>query len=121
MQQSDVLTVTVVSRMQAADQIKKMYNFFLSVDATQVEINPFGETPQGEVVCFDAKINFDDNAEFRQKEVRHAFLRVSCFRFIALLWLLVIYILLYSAFKSAVVTTLAGVLPRKAETAVCHF
>lgn len=46
-----------------------MYNFFIAVDATQVEINPFGETPQGEVVCFDAKINFDDNAAFRQKKV----------------------------------------------------
>ena len=36
------------------------------VDTTQVEINPLGETPCGKVVCFDAKINFDDNSEFRQ-------------------------------------------------------
>ena len=56
--------------LQAAEQIKRLYKFFLSVDSTQVEINPFGETPQGEVVCFDAKISFDDNAEFRQKQVR---------------------------------------------------
>uniref|UniRef100_A0A3P9IYW2 Succinate--CoA ligase [GDP-forming] subunit beta, mitochondrial n=1 Tax=Oryzias latipes TaxID=8090 RepID=A0A3P9IYW2_ORYLA len=54
---------------QAADQIKKLYDLFLKVDATQVEVNPLGETPQGQVVCFDAKINFDDNAEFRQKAV----------------------------------------------------
>uniref|UniRef100_A0A8C4UWG8 Succinate--CoA ligase [GDP-forming] subunit beta, mitochondrial n=1 Tax=Falco tinnunculus TaxID=100819 RepID=A0A8C4UWG8_FALTI len=54
---------------QAADQIKKLYNLFLKIDATQVEVNPFGETPEGQVVCFDAKINFDDNAEFRQKEI----------------------------------------------------
>ncbi|XP_071479118.1 succinate--CoA ligase [GDP-forming] subunit beta, mitochondrial-like [Diadema antillarum] len=53
----------------AADQIKNLYKLFLGVDATQVEVNPFGETPDGRVVCFDAKINFDDNAEFRQKEV----------------------------------------------------
>lgn len=39
------------------------------VHATQVEINPLGETPQGEVVCFDAKINFDDNAAFKIKEI----------------------------------------------------
>jgi succinyl-CoA synthetase beta subunit len=32
-------------------------------------VNPFGETPEGQVVCFDAKINFDDNAEFRQKDI----------------------------------------------------
>ncbi|XP_056887278.1 succinyl-CoA ligase [GDP-forming] subunit beta, mitochondrial [Takifugu flavidus] len=54
---------------QAADQIKRLYDLFLKVDATQVEVNPFGETPEGQVVCFDAKINFDDNAEFRQKDV----------------------------------------------------
>ncbi|XP_066207076.1 succinate--CoA ligase [GDP-forming] subunit beta, mitochondrial isoform X2 [Saccopteryx leptura] len=54
---------------QAADQIKKLYNLFLKIDATQVEVNPFGETPEGQVICFDAKINFDDNAEFRQKDI----------------------------------------------------
>ncbi|KAG8435880.1 hypothetical protein GDO86_007104 [Hymenochirus boettgeri] len=54
---------------QAAEQIKRLYELFLKVDATQVEVNPFGETPEGQVVCFDAKINFDDNAEFRQKEI----------------------------------------------------
>ncbi|XP_075039507.1 succinate--CoA ligase [GDP-forming] subunit beta, mitochondrial [Mixophyes fleayi] len=56
-------------QQQAADQIMKLYKLFLKVDATQVEVNPFGETPEGQVVCFDAKINFDDNAEFRQKAI----------------------------------------------------
>ncbi|KAK3103713.1 hypothetical protein FSP39_021251 [Pinctada imbricata] len=54
---------------QAADQISKLYELFINVDATQVEINPFAETPDGRVVCFDAKINFDDNASFRQSEI----------------------------------------------------
>lgn len=54
---------------QAAEQIKHLYNLFIKVDATQVEVNPFGETPDGRVVCFDAKINFDDNAAFRQKDI----------------------------------------------------
>ena len=31
----------------AAEQIRSLYNLFVSVDATQVEINPFGETPDG--------------------------------------------------------------------------
>merc|ERR1712141_517091 len=53
----------------AALQIKRLYNLFIGVDATQVEVNPFGETPDGQVVCFDAKISFDDNAEFRQKPI----------------------------------------------------
>ena len=68
---------------QAAEQIKRIYKLFLSVDAVQVEVNPFGETPDGQgtaarwlsrrrpraVVSFDAKINFDDNAAFRQKAI----------------------------------------------------
>jgi len=54
---------------QASSEITKLYKLFIGVDATQVEINPFGESKEGEVVCFDAKINFDDNAKFRQQEV----------------------------------------------------
>ncbi|XP_071808182.1 succinate--CoA ligase [GDP-forming] subunit beta, mitochondrial-like [Asterias amurensis] len=54
---------------EAAGQLQNLYQLFLGVDATQVEINPFGETPDGKVVCFDAKVNFDDNAEFRQKDI----------------------------------------------------
>ena len=33
--------------LQAAVQIKRLYEMFVKVDATQVEINPFGETPDG--------------------------------------------------------------------------
>lgn len=33
---------------QAAEQIKRLYDLFLKVDATQVEVNPFGETPEGQ-------------------------------------------------------------------------
>lgn len=32
----------------AAEQIKRLYKLFIDVDATQVEINPFGETGEGE-------------------------------------------------------------------------
>ncbi|XP_077540410.1 succinyl-coenzyme A synthetase beta subunit, GDP-forming [Haemaphysalis longicornis] len=54
---------------KAAEQIEKLYDMFIKLDATQVEVNPFGETPDGRVVCFDAKINFDDNAAFRQESI----------------------------------------------------
>jgi succinyl-CoA synthetase beta subunit len=53
----------------AVDQMRKLYELFIKVDAVQVEINPFGLTPENEVLCFDAKISFDDNAAFRQKEI----------------------------------------------------
>ena len=32
-------------------------------------MNPFTETPDGKIVAVDAKVNFDDNAEFRQKAI----------------------------------------------------
>lgn len=41
----------------------------LQVDATQIEINPLVETDDGRVIAVDAKINFDDNASFRQQEI----------------------------------------------------
>eukprot|EP00055_Hartaetosiga_balthica_P003872 m.9218 g.9218 ORF g.9218 m.9218 type:complete len:424 (+) comp3406_c0_seq1:35-1306(+) len=53
----------------AMEEMRKLYDLFIGVDATQVEINPFAETPDGRVLCFDAKINFDDNASFRQKDI----------------------------------------------------
>jgi succinyl-CoA synthetase beta subunit len=34
-----------------------------------VQVNPLAETKEGKVVVCDAKINFDDNAEFRQGPV----------------------------------------------------
>lgn len=37
------------------------------IDATQIEINPFGLATNNQIVCFDAKIQFDENAKFRQK------------------------------------------------------
>merc|ERR1712180_42725 len=37
--------------------------------ASMVEINPFAEDSQGKFVCLDAKVRFDDNAEYRQKDV----------------------------------------------------
>lgn len=54
---------------KAADEIKKLWSLFLKVDAVQVEINPLVETDDKRVVSVDAKLNFDDNAAFRQKEI----------------------------------------------------
>jgi len=53
----------------AQEQMSRLYDLFLSLDATQVEVNPFAETTDGKVYAVDAKINFDDNAAFRQQDV----------------------------------------------------
>lgn len=41
----------------------------MSVDAVQIEINPLVETSDNKVVCVDAKIQFDDNSQFRHQDV----------------------------------------------------
>jgi len=53
----------------AKNTIQRLYQVFMDKDATQIEINPLSETSDHQVLAMDAKLNFDDNAEFRQKEV----------------------------------------------------
>ena len=45
------------------------YRAFRDLDATMVEINPLVVTGDGQVIALDAKMNFDDNALFRLKEI----------------------------------------------------
>eukprot|EP01004_Peranema_trichophorum_P004402 NODE_3328_length_1371_cov_95.973558_g2894_i0.p1 GENE.NODE_3328_length_1371_cov_95.973558_g2894_i0~~NODE_3328_length_1371_cov_95.973558_g2894_i0.p1 ORF type:complete len:433 (-),score=94.27 NODE_3328_length_1371_cov_95.973558_g2894_i0:73-1308(-) len=54
---------------KAAHSIVQLYKLGVDKDATVIEINPFAETPDGRVVCIDAKFNFDDNASYRQKSI----------------------------------------------------
>lgn len=49
--------------------VNGMYRAIVELDAEQVEINPLVETEDGELVVLDAKINFDNNALYRQKEI----------------------------------------------------
>ena len=46
-----------------------LYKAFVELDAAIVEINPLIVTDKNEIMALDAKMNFDDNALFRQKEV----------------------------------------------------
>jgi succinyl-CoA synthetase beta subunit len=54
---------------QAVTIMKNLYELFIKSDCTLVEINPLAETHDGRVLALDAKLNFDDNAEFRQKDI----------------------------------------------------
>ncbi|MEX2299099.1 MAG: ADP-forming succinate--CoA ligase subunit beta [Dongiaceae bacterium] len=58
------------------DQVKKavkfidaIYKAFVDLDASVIELNPLMITKSGDVVVLDAKINFDDNALYRHKDV----------------------------------------------------
>jgi succinyl-CoA synthetase beta subunit len=49
--------------------VTAMYRAFVELDCSIVEINPLVVTGAGEVIALDAKMNFDDNALYRHKEV----------------------------------------------------
>ncbi len=58
------------------DQVKSavrfliaMYKAFTELDASLVEVNPLVVTGAGEVIALDAKMNFDDNALYRHKDI----------------------------------------------------
>ena len=54
---------------QCGKVIEGIYNAFIAKDMSLLEINPLVVTKDGNVICLDAKINFDDNALFRHKDV----------------------------------------------------
>ena len=49
--------------------MQAMYEAFVALDASIVEINPLVVTGAGEMIALDAKMNFDDNALYRHKDV----------------------------------------------------
>ena len=54
---------------QAASILAKLYKLYIETDASLAEINPLVLTPDKRVLAIDGKMNFDDNALFRQPEV----------------------------------------------------
>jgi succinyl-CoA synthetase beta subunit len=54
---------------QAGKVLAKLYDAFVGTDASQIEINPLAVTDKGELLVLDAKVGFDNNAEFRHPEL----------------------------------------------------
>merc|ERR1719265_1184525 len=54
---------------KAVEQIFALYRLFTELDCTMVEVNPLAEDMEGNLVAADAKVGFDDNAAFRQKDI----------------------------------------------------
>jgi len=48
---------------------RQLYDAFVSLDCSMLEINPLVETPDGRMLVLDAKVSFDSNAEFRHPEL----------------------------------------------------
>ncbi len=54
---------------QAAVILQKLYKLYVETDSSLAEINPLVLTPDKQVLAIDGKMNFDDNALYRQKEI----------------------------------------------------
>jgi succinyl-CoA synthetase beta subunit len=54
---------------QGADLFRKLYRIFMDTDSSLVEINPLVITEEGKLLALDGKMNFDDNALFRQATI----------------------------------------------------
>jgi len=54
---------------QAVDIFKKLYKLFIENDASLVEVNPLVITDGGRLMAIDGKMNFDDNAMYRQVDI----------------------------------------------------
>ncbi len=52
-----------------AKMLFSLYNLFVNKDCSMVEINPLVRTNDDEMVALDAKISFDDNADFRHQDI----------------------------------------------------
>ena len=53
----------------ASKLIRSLYEIIIKKDASLIEINPLIITKSNELICLDAKMNFDDNAIFRRPEI----------------------------------------------------
>ena len=56
-------------KKKASKLVKSLYEIITKKDASLIEINPLIITDTGELLCLDAKMNFDDNAIFRRPEI----------------------------------------------------
>jgi succinyl-CoA synthetase beta subunit len=55
---------------QAVSLIEGLYRMFVAKDMSLLEINPLVVTKSGQVICLDAKVNFDDNALYRHPDMQ---------------------------------------------------
>ena len=74
---SDAEIKNIISIFELNDQQKKiatklihsLYEIIIKKDASLIEINPLIINKKNELVCLDAKMNFDDNAIFRRPDI----------------------------------------------------
>ncbi len=66
---ANALDLTGDAYKKCVDFVQKLMRCYLETDASLAEINPLLVTKEGNVLALDCKMNFDDNALFRHKDV----------------------------------------------------
>jgi succinyl-CoA synthetase beta subunit len=66
---SKALGLDAKQQKQMSSLLTKLHAVFVAKDMSLLEINPLIVTRDGELVCLDAKISFDDNALYRHPEI----------------------------------------------------
>ena len=56
-------------KKKASKLLNSLYDIIIKKDASLIEINPLIITKSNDIICLDAKMNFDDNAIFRHPEI----------------------------------------------------
>ena len=68
----NILKIFKLSSSQYQDGrnlVVSLYNIIVKKDASLIEINPLVITKHKKLICLDAKMNFDDNALYRQPDI----------------------------------------------------
>ena len=66
---AEVLGLEGDLQKQLISLLAKLTKAYVEKDCSLIEINPLVETADGQLLCLDAKVNFDDNALFRHPEI----------------------------------------------------
>ena len=66
---ADALTLTGTARKSGIALFKTLYEAFVSMDMSLLEINPLIVTKSNEIQVLDAKVSFDDNSLFRHPDI----------------------------------------------------
>ncbi|MEA2162661.1 MAG: succinyl-CoA synthetase beta subunit [Thermoanaerobaculia bacterium] len=66
---ANALGLTGDSYKKCVDFVQKLMRCYIEMDCSLAEINPLLVTKEGDVLALDCKMNFDDNAMFRHKDL----------------------------------------------------
>lgn len=64
------MNLTGKQAAEATRLMANLYQLFMTKDCSLAEINPLAVTADGRLLALDAKLNFDDNALFRHKDIQ---------------------------------------------------